>query len=111
MLTPTLAIVHIPMKQATLGNSGKVFLKPGVVRPVASRGAESPGHDFPLATKYGNEPPLPVQKPSLDSPAVLLEEMKLLTAIHLSYKSQPFLNNLWGRTVKVEYISPWMADP
>lgn len=43
--------MQIPIKHATLGKSGYELEKPGVVSPVANKGAELPGLDFPLATK------------------------------------------------------------
>ncbi|HWS32734.1 MAG TPA: hypothetical protein VN408_08320 [Actinoplanes sp.] len=61
-LVPWNATEQVPRKQLTLGNSlmqlpllPQVLMMPRV-RPVSRFGAPVPGLEWPLATKYGNEP-------------------------------------------------------
>src|SRR5436309_474994 len=61
LLVPSKSIVHRLPRQLTRGKSGQLF-QPGVVFPVASSGAPVAGFDFPLATKYGNDPVAPLRK-------------------------------------------------
>src|SRR5438270_588824 len=87
-LVPSYAIVQMPSAQLTRGKSFQLF-QPGVVRPVASRGADVPGLEWPLATKYGNEPPDPLRKliNFLFASPLLADSSCVFTARHLSYRS------------------------
>lgn len=97
----------MPMKQDTLGKSGYELLKPGVVRPVAKQ----PPFllDFPLTTKYGYEPPWPVQKAIFDFLAALTPGIKFFMSSHLSYKFQFVPICLLFKTLKVAHRSPWTS--
>jgi hypothetical protein len=87
MFIPSYIIVHIdPIKQPIRGKSGYDEANPGVVNPVLN--LPPVGLDFPLATKYGNTPPCPVQNIIFDVFVLFALGKKPFISSHFVYSSE-----------------------
>lgn len=98
---------HNPKKQSFLGKSLYLPLEVPPNKPVQR--VEPLILALPLTTKYGYDPPCPVQYAMLDFLAVLVAGIKLFIASHLSYRSQLVPICLLGNTLKVAQSNPWIA--